>query len=141
AQPFGVVEIDSSTQSLRRDARHVAAVEERGAHDVVLTLNTPKARRHRNDVILELKLAAAEDGVSLRIECLPHGGVADAGAAGAGVRIAGVSAEGPEDKPVEPGVISGEFEAERSGGPPQSSLHRLRDLDREIGIALVEGGG
>ena len=74
----------------------------------------------------------------LRIERLVQ--LAAAGRRSTGV-VAGISGELSEYESVEARVVGGCLEAERAGRAPQADFDRLRGLDLEIGIALVEGRG
>ena len=91
------------------------------------------------DVVLRLEFAAAEDRVALRIDRLVE--LAGRIAATGEVLVAHHAGEAAEDEAGEARVVGGRLEAQRARCAPQADFDRVRDLDRQVRIADVEGRG
>src|SRR5262249_36400167 len=135
-EPCIVPPVDSAADAYGRNARHVRAVGERRAHDVELVFDAEESVGQRDDVPLALEFAAAEDGIRLRIEGFVE--IAHTRTAGAGIAVAGISGELPENESVETRVVGGRLESERAVRASQADFDRLCGLDLEIWISLVE---
>ena len=120
-------QIHAAADPHRRNARHVGAVGEGGAHDVELVLDAPDAAvtsaRHR----LALEFAAAENRVALRIDRLLQLAAVRIAAVDASVVVAGVAGQPAEDEAVELRVVGGEL---RSGTARSPAAGRPRPISR-----------
>src|SRR5205085_4275985 len=67
-EPVVVAIKEAAADAHRRNARHVGAVRESGAHHVELVFDAPPAAPDAMNVELALELGAAEGRVALRIQ-------------------------------------------------------------------------
>ena len=137
-EPVVVAPIGAAADAHWRHARDVAAVGERGAHEVVLAVDAEDSGRHREQVPLPGHLAAAEDGVALGIDGLDELGAGSA----TGEILAAQNAGGlPEDEVVVFRIVDLGVEAERAVGALEADLGGVGGLDLQAGIADLERGG
>jgi hypothetical protein len=107
-----------------------------------LAFDAPDAAVKLRDIELALEFAAAEGGVTLRIDRLVEfERRSRIRRTDAGDVLTAVAGQAPIDKTVEQRVEGGGFEPQRSGCPPQPDLDGFGGLNAEIGIADVEGNG
>ena len=137
-EPVGVAIVDASAKPLRRNARHIGAIGEGGAHDVVLSLDAELSGPQRQHIVLELEFGAAEGRVLLRVDCLIE---FETGTDLTRDVFTGIAGQLPIDEAVEARVVAGQFEPERTRRAPQTDLNRFRRLDAEIRVADIEGRG
>jgi hypothetical protein len=134
-KPGVIPPVKAAADAHRRDTGHVGPVGEGGAHDVELVFDANVSIGDRHYVPLALKLAAPEDGISLRIDSFVK--LARPRTTYTRV-ITGVPRQLSKDEPVEPCVIRRRLKSKRASRASQAHLDRLRGLNLEIGIALVK---
>src|SRR5262245_39001937 len=139
---------------MRRDARNIAArrVLEGGAYEVVLTIDAPRAAPDAADI----ELGAEFDTVEPRVALLENDLVELAARSAAGERVVALQAgQLLEDEAVEPRVVGGRIEAQRTrrlleaefdglrlflGQERIADLERLGSLVHALGEQLRLGG-
>ena len=131
-------QIGAAAEALRRNARDVAAVGEGRAHRVVLAVDPEDAGPQRGHVPLPGQFGAAEDRIALADDGLQQLGFDAAGGEFLAAENAGRL---QEDVVVEAGVVGLGVKAEIPLRALEADLDVLGGLDREAGIADVEGLG
>jgi hypothetical protein len=69
-KPVGVTVVEAAADTLRWNTRHVGAVGEGGADNVVLPLDAELTGPYGQHIVLELEFTATEGRITLRIDRL-----------------------------------------------------------------------